>query len=133
MPLRDDRVRRSLRLGSNASHREQTITVGDRLVTNEAPNHPVHYHVSQIHEYGHHHVGRAFSKTEVVMAYHQNPYQPTYKKIIMKPLELFKVPLRSLKGMQTFQQLKDILRDLNLCVVYLNDMGLIRHPRNTDV
>lgn len=35
--------------------------------------------------------------------------------------------------MQTFQRLKDILRDFNLCIVYLNNMSLIRHPRNTKI
>jgi hypothetical protein len=35
--------------------------------------------------------------------------------------------------MQTFQRLKDILRDFNVCIVYLNDMSLIRHPSNTNI
>jgi len=56
----------------------------------------IQYTISQIHEYSHHPVGCAFSKTEVVMAYHQNPYQPTYKKY-HEALGLFEVPFRSLR------------------------------------
>ena len=96
MPLQDDRVWRSLQSGSNVPHQERKTTVGVRLVTTKAPNHPAHYHVCQIHDYGHHHVGCAFSKTDVVMAYHQNPDQPTYKKYYHQTIRAIRASIQIL-------------------------------------
>jgi hypothetical protein len=125
--LREGTARRSESSWSLALHIVPKKDKGDYRALN-ARTIPDRYPVRHIHDYSHHLSGCCFfSKIDLVRAYNQIPVHPDdiQKTAMTTPFGLFEFPFMSIglrNAAQTFQCFMDILRGLDFCFAYLDDI-----------